>query len=206
VSGFFDTLSKSKHRDAVWRVIGQQVVFFQLEKNGAFDLDAWDGYRASRTRVLNFIERNQIDNVVVLSGDSHANWVSDLAHPNDTTNYDPVTGRGALGVEFAGTAVTSTSPFGAGIAPAAADAISRVLVANNTDLQWSEGSYRGFFLLNINPHTLTATYFAMKNISNPNLDGFASAQFIVEKGANKLSRPVAGGSVKAGVLKSNRTG
>jgi len=46
----------------------------------------------------------------------------------------------------------------------------------------------------------------MKNISNPNLDGFASAQFIVEKGANKLSRPVAGGSVKAGVLKSNRTG
>jgi phosphodiesterase/alkaline phosphatase D-like protein len=41
--------------------------------------DAWDGYRASRTRVLDFIERSQIDNVVVLSGDSHANWVSDLA-------------------------------------------------------------------------------------------------------------------------------
>jgi len=76
-----------------------------------------------------------------------------------------VTGKGALGVEFAGTAVTSGSPFGAGVAPAAADAISRVLVANNTDLQWSEGSYRGFFLLNISPSTLTATYFAMNNIS-----------------------------------------
>ncbi|KAI9466285.1 PhoD-like phosphatase-domain-containing protein, partial [Lactarius psammicola] len=203
---FFDTLSTSKERGAVWRVIGQQVVFTQLEARGAFDLDAWDGYRASRTRVLDHIERNKIDNTIILSGDSHANWVSDLAHPNDTINYDPVTGKGGLGVEFAGTAVTSSSAFGAHIAPAAADAISRVLVANNTDLQWSEGSYRGFFLLNISPSTLTATYFAMNDISNPNLDGFASAHFVVEKGANKLSRPVAGGSVKAGVLKSNVTG
>lgn len=80
-------------------------------------------------------------------------------------SYDPVTGKGGLGVEFAGTAVTSTSSFGAGIAPAAADAISKVLVANNTDLQWSEGSYRGFFLLTVSPSTLTATYFAMNNIS-----------------------------------------
>lgn len=203
---FFDTLSASKERGAHWRVIGQQVVFSQLDVNGTFDLDAWDGYRASRTRVLDHIEQNKIDNTIILSGDSHANWASDLAHPNDTTNYDPVTGKGALGVEFAGTAVTSTSSFGAGIAPAAADAKSRVLVANNTDLQWSEGSYRGFFLLNISPSTLSATYFAMNNISNPNLDGFASAHFVVEKGANKLSRPVAGGSVKAGVLKSSGTG
>lgn len=203
---FFNTLSTSKKRGAVWRVIGQQVVFSQLESQGTFDLDAWDGYRASRARVLNHIEQNKIDNTIILSGDSHANWVSDLAHPNDTTNYDPVTGKGALGVEFAGTAVTSTSPFGAGVAPAAADAISRVLVANNTDLQWSEGSFRGFFLLTVSPSTLTATYYAMNNISNPNLDGFASAHFVVEEGANKLSRPVAGGSVKAGVLKSNVTG
>ncbi|KAH9001195.1 PhoD-like phosphatase-domain-containing protein [Lactarius akahatsu] len=178
---FFDTLSTSKKRGAVWRVIGQQV-------------DAWDGYRASRARVLNHIEQNKIDNTIILSGDSHANWVSDLAR------------KGGLGVEFAGTAVTSTSPFGAGVAPATADAISRVLVANNTDLQWSEGSFRGFFLITVSPSTLTATYYAMNNISNPNLDGFASAHFVVEEGANKLSRPVAGGSVKAGVLKSNVTG
>ncbi|KAH9180627.1 PhoD-like phosphatase-domain-containing protein [Lactarius sanguifluus] len=203
---FFNTLSTSKKRGAVWRVIGQQVVFSQLEFSGSFDLDAWDGYRASRARVLSHIEQNKIDNTVILSGDSHANWVSDLAHPNDTTNYDPVTGKGGLGVEFAGTAVTSSSAFGARIAPAAADAVSRVLVANNTDLQWSEGSFRGFFLLTVSPSTLTATYYAMNNISNPNLDGFASAHFVVEAGANKLSRPVAGGSVKAGVLKSNVTG
>jgi phosphodiesterase/alkaline phosphatase D-like protein len=41
--------------------------------------DAWDGYRASRARVLDHIERNKIDNTIVLSGDSHANWASDRA-------------------------------------------------------------------------------------------------------------------------------
>ena len=38
--------------------------------------------------------------------------------------------------------------------------------------------------------------------ANANLDAFASATFVVQKGANKLQRPVAGGKVLAGVLRS----
>ncbi|KAF8587157.1 hypothetical protein K439DRAFT_1631011 [Ramaria rubella] len=202
---FYDTLLQSKSRGAVWRVVGQQIVFTQLNESGVFDLDAWDGYRANRNRVLDHLYSNKIDNTIILSGDSHANWVSDLAHPNDTTTYNPTTGHGAIGVEFAGTAVTSGSSFGTGILPAAADAISEVLVHSkgNEDLQWSEGSFRGFFTITVSPKTLTATYYGMNNISNPNLDGFASAKFQVNAGENKLSRPVAGGTVKAGVLKSS---
>lgn len=41
--------------------------------------DAWDGYRANRNRVLDHLYQNKISNAVILSGDSHANWVSDLA-------------------------------------------------------------------------------------------------------------------------------
>lgn len=59
--------------------------------------DAWDGYRANRQRVLDHIQENRISNTVrcdfisafntrllingkvILSGDSHANWASDLA-------------------------------------------------------------------------------------------------------------------------------
>ncbi|KAL7283566.1 hypothetical protein ACG7TL_003001 [Trametes sanguinea] len=200
-SWFFDTLSASKKRDAIWRIVGQQIVFTQLNESGAFDVDAWDGYRANRARILDHLYSEKIDNTIILSGDSHANWVSDLAHPNDTTTYDFITGKGAIGVEFAGTAVTSTSAFGAGILPAAADKISQVLVQVNTDLQWSEGSYRGFFTLTLNTTTAIATYYAMRNVSTPNLDAFASATFVVEAGANKLARPVAGGKVNAGVLK-----
>ncbi|KAJ8078629.1 hypothetical protein PM082_012912 [Marasmius tenuissimus] len=206
----YDTLSESKNRGAVWRVVGQQIVFTQLNESDAFDLDAWDGYRANRQRVLDHLYENDISNTVILAGDSHANWVSDLAHPNDSTTYDPVTGEGAIGVEFAGTAVTSGSSFPGPLRqPQDADAISRVFVDTDTNLnlQWSEGFYRGFFTLTIDPHSLNATYYAMRNISTPNLDAFVSARFIVEAGANKLKRPVGGGaeSVKAGALKVNGT-
>lgn len=81
------------------------------------------------------------------------------------SSYDPITGDGAIGVEFAGTAVSSTSTFGAGISPANADKISARYVVENTDLQWSEGSYRGFFTLTIDPRQARATYWAMRDVS-----------------------------------------
>ncbi|KAI0306498.1 PhoD-like phosphatase-domain-containing protein [Multifurca ochricompacta] len=115
-AGFFNTLSESKQRGAVRRVIGSKRMVLSI-------WDAWDGYRASRTRILDHIERNKTDNTIILSSDSHANC--------------------------------PLSPTSPGITPETANAISRVLVANNIDLQWSEESFRGFFLLNINPSTLT---------------------------------------------------
>lgn len=160
--------------------------------------DSWDGYRANRARVLDHLYGNEITNTIILAGDSHANWVSDLARqficdflwtidyclgsPSHRPKryivrlhslqfysgakrfrYNPATGEGAIGVEFAGTAVTSTSSFGAGITPALADVKSRSLLAANADLQWSEGSYRGFFVLTIDSETLNATYYGMRN-------------------------------------------
>jgi alkaline phosphatase D len=137
-------------------------------------------------------------------------------------SYDPITGEGAVGVEFAGTAVTSGSSFGS-VTAEEADEISAQLVATNVDLQWSEGFYRGFFTLTITADHLNASYYAMQNISklagnswhqpeglteltgNFNLDAFNSATFTVNAGENKLARPVAGGEVLAGALKSNST-
>ncbi|KAJ8093351.1 hypothetical protein PM082_020208 [Marasmius tenuissimus] len=125
---------------------------------------------------------------------------------HNSRRYDPITGEGAIGVEFAGTAVTSGSPFGSRT-PADADVMSADLVDSdaNLNLQWSEGFYRGFFTLTIDQQTLNATYYAIRNVSFPNLDAFVSAEFVVEAGANKLTRPVAGGVVNAGALKVNGT-
>ncbi|KAG5351152.1 hypothetical protein C0989_007722, partial [Termitomyces sp. Mn162] len=123
-------------------------------------IDAWDGYRKNRARVFDHLSNRSISNTVILSGDSHDNWVSDLA-----PSYDEVTGNGAFGVEFGGTAVTSPSSFGTNISPTDADVISRGFVAQNPELQWSEGSFRGFFTLTVDPETLNATFYGMKNIS-----------------------------------------
>jgi len=92
-----------------------------------------------------------------LAGDSHANWVSDLVWL-DEKPYDQVTGAGSIGVEFAGTAVSS-SGFGGTIASANKKAAG--LVRDNIELQWSEGYYRGYYELQISPSEITANYFGM---------------------------------------------
>jgi len=197
-----DTLSASKSRGAVWRVVGQQIVFTQLIQEGSIDFDAWDGYRANRNRILDHLYNNKIDNTVVLSGDSHANWVSDLAHINDTMRYNPTTGEGAIGVEFAGTGVTSAPGFFSQTNFGQTVNVSSIFVRDNIDLQWSEGFFRGFFTLSLTPKSLNATYYSMRNVTFRNPDGFAIASFLVNAGGNRLARPVAGGHVLSGALKS----
>ena len=85
--------------------------------------------------------------------------------PGDTEHYNKDTGEGAIGVEFAGTAVSSPSPFGAGVKPLPANILSLALVKIVPDLQWSEASYRGFYTLEVSPETATAVYYAMNDIS-----------------------------------------
>ena len=70
-----------------------------------------------------------------MSGDSHASWVSDLAWLGHS-NYTNSTGAGALGVEFAGSAVSSPCPYGANISLANANNFSSWLVEHNDELQW----------------------------------------------------------------------
>ncbi|KAF7294999.1 Alkaline phosphatase D [Mycena indigotica] len=211
---FSDTLIESQNRGAIWRIVGQQIVFTQILLNGVFaDLDDWDGYRMNRQRILDHLHANKIRNTIILSGDSHANWVSDLAHPNDTTTYDPVTGKGSIAVEFAGTAVTSPSPFGAGMFTNTTSHTTypksprRHASPDQPDLcadrrPEPRHSFRGFFTLTIDTKQANATYYAMSNVGTPNLGSFVSATFTVNAGEDRLARPVAGGVVAAGVLKN----
>lgn len=60
-------------------LFSQQVVFTQLNTGTGFNVDQWDGYTANRKRILDHLYKGKIGNTIILSGDSHANWVSDLA-------------------------------------------------------------------------------------------------------------------------------
>jgi phosphodiesterase/alkaline phosphatase D-like protein len=115
------------------------------------------GYTSNRNRTLHHLYSNKIDNTAFLAGDSHANWVSDLVWL-DETPYNQTTGVGAVGVEFAGTAVSS-SGYGAGRSIANSSDRSAALVRDNRELQWAEGYYRGYYELYVSPEELTARYY-----------------------------------------------
>lgn len=171
------------------------------------DYDQWDGYVANRNRTLKTLYDNKIGNNIMISGDSHANWVSDLVWL-DETPYDPATGEGSVGVEFAGTAVSSPSPYGQNISIALSVNASKALVAANRELQWSELYYRGYYELRITPEEVEAQYFGMPTIVTRNPGEISLANFTVKSGDNHLYRGaggVAGGVVENGALKSGQT-
>lgn len=216
---FYNNLIQSKNRGAAWRVIGSQTVFSRINESIALgnvnplDYDAWDGYQANRNRTFQTLYANNITNNIMISGDSHANWVSDLVWL-DQHAYNLSTGDGSIGVEFAGTAVSSPSPGGQNISIAAANAGSAALVAANRELQWSELYYRGYFELHLNHSSVSAQYFGMPTIVTRNTGEISLANFTVQSGANKLQRfngtvvntPVENGFVKFGkTLQTNLT-
>ena len=57
----------------------------------------------------------------------------------DHSPYDPTTGEGAVGVEFGGTAVSS-SGYGDNVTHG--NAAAEGVVGDNPELQWAEGYFR----------------------------------------------------------------
>jgi alkaline phosphatase D len=63
----------------VWDILGQQVFFAgRRDPGGAGNMDAWDGYRASRQRIQQGWVDRAVRNPVVLTGDIHTAWANDL--------------------------------------------------------------------------------------------------------------------------------
>lgn len=109
-------------------------------------------------------------------------------------------------MEFAGTAVSSPSPYGQNITIQQANNKSSYLVRDNRELQWSELYYRGYFELQISQHSVNASYFGMPTLVNRNPGEISLANFTVLSGANALYRnPVtAGGVVANGYLRGGK--
>ncbi|PGH08651.1 hypothetical protein AJ79_05933 [Helicocarpus griseus UAMH5409] len=204
---FYETLKSSAKRQATWRVIGSQTVFSRVDQTGSIgfgvNVDTWDGYRGNLNRTLRTLYENNIGNNIVIAGDSHANWVSDLPWL-DEYPYDEETGVGAVGAEFAGTAVTSS-----GLAShiGISRSQSRTLIKKNPELQWSELYYRGYYELNLSQERGEAKFFAVPDLDTRNPWEVSLANFTIIAGENRLQRtngiPSTGGSaVHNGALKN----
>ncbi|KAI5863560.1 PhoD-like phosphatase-domain-containing protein [Durotheca rogersii] len=209
---FYNTLRDSSARGATWRVIGNQIVFSRINTSAAtgedlpFNFDQWDGYLANRNRTFHTLYENKVNNNVFLAGDSHASWVSDLVwlgeHP-----YDPETGSGSVGVEFAGSAVSSPSPAGQNITIAAANAASDWLTAANAELQWQDLYYRGYYELYISHERVDAAFFGVPTTTLHNGYEIPLANFTVLAGENRLHRTnglPSVGSVESGSVKGGK--
>ncbi|KAK1762173.1 PhoD-like phosphatase-domain-containing protein [Phialemonium atrogriseum] len=197
---FYKSLSESKERGAAWRIVGNQIIFSRIFESdaGALSGDNWNGYIANRNRTLQHLYDNEIGNNIFLAGDSHQNWVSDLAWLG-TKKYESESGAGSIGVEFAGTAVSSSGRAGP-IEPNAGD-YARGMIRRNEEMMWQEGYYRGYFNLLVTPKEVTAQFFGCPSVATRNGWDLPLANFTVLSGDNHLQRPIAGGEAESGALR-----
>ena len=148
--------------------------------------DAWDGYQSSRNRTLAHLYDNKINNTIFQAGDSHASWVSDLVWI-DTHPYSPSIGEGSIGVELAGSAVSSPCLYGQSITLHNVNNYFSALVGANRELQWQDLYYRGYYEISIGHDAVHTSFFSLPKIATRNGYEIVLVNFTALNGANKLS-------------------
>jgi alkaline phosphatase D len=141
--------------NGTWQVLAQQVLFSQFDWRsfpwsrttdaGAGNMDAWDGARAARERVLNVFREKPTANPVVLTGDVHRSIALDIKDdwrdPRSRT----------LGVEFVSTSISSGGDGSAKLDNE--DALHK----DNPHLKFT-GEERGYTLHTVTPKQWTADF------------------------------------------------
>jgi len=165
----FDGLAKSRAR---WNVIAQDVLMAQLkgrDESGAsvFSTDDWDGYPASRKRLIQHIHDSGVANPVVIGGDIHSYWTNDLKLDFD----DPLSPT--VATEFVGTSITSHPPPYEALAGALPD---------NPHVRFMESRMRGYVSVELGRERMTTRLRAISDARDPDASVATLKTFIVEDG------------------------
>ncbi|MBT2680578.1 alkaline phosphatase [Bacillus sp. ISL-35] len=155
-----------------WNVLAQQI-FFAQRKFGTstapkYSMDSWDGYPAARERIIDFAASNNINNLVVLTGDVHASWASNLMEDFNDLNAK------ILGAEFVGTSITS----GGNGSDVRAD--TAATLERNPHIKFFN-NYRGYVRCHVTPEKWQADYRVVPYVTVLGADISTRASFVLEK-------------------------
>ncbi len=154
-----------------------------------FNTDQWDGYQPARDRVYAMFKgdnnRAPVNNVVVLTGDIHSSWVSDLSqdpnNPNPATGgYDAATGTGSRAVEFVCTSISSpglSDPNGG---------TAQFVRSVNPHIKYVDFNQRGYMLLDVTPLRTVCEHWYVDTVASvSNIQTFGVA-YEVQQGSNRV--------------------
>lgn len=209
---------------AVWKIVGNQAMlghwlsastpqatsaineFLGLREQGnlLYSDTSWNGYTADRKRLYAKLKAENVKNMLVVSGDAHLTFAMDLPEdPRDPTGYDPVTGRGSLGVDFSVPSVNSeTFVEQFGYAPRTGSlAVENASRAANPHHAYTELDSKGYLLLTITKASARAEFWMMDDVKTANTLQTLGAALTCAAGSNHLTlasiNPLAGGGSPA---------
>ena len=153
---FFATL-RNQLDDAARKLLDRLTRLGSLEL--PLDLDSWNGYPAARESFYQISKDAGVRDLLVLAGDSHSYWQNAL--------YDAA--GASMGVELGPTGLTSPRS----ILDLGQEGIRRfdeLNAANNTEVVWTDGRYRGFIRLELDHDGAHADFVTVTNVESRNYD------------------------------------
>jgi len=157
---------------ARWNVLAQQTLMAQRDlKPGpgqVFWTDAWDGYPLARRRLLDHLAARKPSNPVVIGGDVHSFWVTDLK-PDFDDARSPV-----VASEIVGTSITS--------AAGRSEQELQGLLPDNPHIRFVHGARRGYVRVELTSARMRVDLRAMHNVTDPGAGVDTLASFVVEDG------------------------
>ncbi|GAA3370876.1 alkaline phosphatase D family protein [Streptomyces sannanensis] len=158
---------------ALWNVVPQQVVFAQRRNVPTPDfklsMDAWDGYPASRERVLAGAAAAGVENLMVLTGDVHVSYGLDLKE-----NFDDPASR-TIGTEIVATSINSGKD-GSDRPPNYNN-----LTSANPHMKYYNGR-RGYVTITLGTEAARADFRTVAKVTTPGAAVTTAASFVTEVG------------------------
>ncbi|HEY3604439.1 MAG TPA: alkaline phosphatase D family protein [Sporichthyaceae bacterium] len=179
-------LDTQLHRqDAVWTLLAQQVMYTPAPKlvdalgvpfaYPKMNIDCWDGYPGARARLLDSVRAADVRNLVILTGDVHSHWATDI-------HADLFADRGRpIGSELVTTSI-STQGDGLPTQPWARDTMRHFPY-----LKYYDGR-RGWVRCRASADELRADFHTLDRVSVPLSPAHVGASFVIEDGNPGLQR------------------
>jgi alkaline phosphatase D len=167
---------------AQWQILGQQVMMAPLViPAGVFgppsivNPDQWDGYPYDRQKLYRHVLNNNIQNMVVLTGDIHTSWANDL--PLD--NYDTLNRNNSAGVEFVATSITSSNELPPLVSEVAVYGIA-------PHVRFVDLSSHGYYILDITPTRTQADFVFVSTVLSKTFSPIAGPSWYANSGERFL--------------------
>jgi alkaline phosphatase D len=167
-------LASSKAR---WNILAQQTLMAQSTQvpivepdGGRFWTDGWDGYPVARRRLLDTLVSSRASNPLVLGGDVHTFYASELRpdFSRPVSKDNPL-----IATEFVGTSITSSSR---------PQQRTAQYVAMNPHIRYGRSDKRGYMLMEVTPKETRTRFMGLDEVRDPKTSQRELAAFRVADG------------------------
>lgn len=119
-------------------------------------LDTWDGYQSARESFYDLCSKAGVQDLLVLTGDSHSFWANQLFTANGQR----------MGIEIGTAGVTSPGDFER-YGPQGAALFDQLLADHNQEVLWTDCRHRGYVKLSLTHDSAKAEYMAVNTVISP---------------------------------------